>query len=162
MRRTAGRGWAAPGARNAGGAATRARARAVREAIEAAEALARAGVGGPAGGFASGERRCWSSCRGSRGGWARSSGWHGDGKQGERGGAQEQRTRHDKSPKSANGPHYLLNTGFESLNLAPTAAPTFKATSAVIGNLLTVPRMPSVPKYLRVITGNFFGIFYLL
>jgi hypothetical protein len=52
VRRTAGRGWAASGARNAGGVATRARARAVREAIEAAEELARAGVGGPAGGFA--------------------------------------------------------------------------------------------------------------
>ena len=51
MRRTAGRGWEAPWARNAGGAATRARARAVREAIEAAEALTR-GVGGSAGGFA--------------------------------------------------------------------------------------------------------------
>jgi hypothetical protein len=43
----------APRGRTAGqGAATRARARAVRDAIEAAEALARAGVGGPAGGFA--------------------------------------------------------------------------------------------------------------
>lgn len=52
MRRTAGRGWEAPRARNAGGAATRARARAVREAIEAAEALTRAGADGPAGGFA--------------------------------------------------------------------------------------------------------------
>jgi hypothetical protein len=35
-----------------GGAVTRARVRAVREAIEAAETFARAGVGGPAGGFA--------------------------------------------------------------------------------------------------------------
>ncbi len=43
----------APRGRTEGqGAATRARARAVREAIEAVEALARAGVGGPAGGFA--------------------------------------------------------------------------------------------------------------
>ena len=36
---------------NAGGAATQAQARAVREAVEAAEALARSGVVGPAGGF---------------------------------------------------------------------------------------------------------------
>ncbi len=48
-----GRGWEAPRGRTAGqGAATRARAHAVREAIEAAEAFARAGVDGPAGGFA--------------------------------------------------------------------------------------------------------------
>ncbi len=53
MRRTAGRGREAPWARNAGGGATRARAHAVREAIEAAEVLAR-GVVGPAGGFAPG------------------------------------------------------------------------------------------------------------
>ncbi len=41
--------------RNAGGSATRSRVRAVREAVEAAEAFDRAGVGEPAGGFAPAE-----------------------------------------------------------------------------------------------------------
>jgi hypothetical protein len=36
-------------------------------------------------------------------------------------------------------------------NRLPAAMPTFSAVSAVIGQELAIPRIPSVPKYLRVI-----------
>src|SRR4029453_10947868 len=43
-------------------------------------------------------------------------------------------------------------------NWAPAASATLRAMSAVIGSRLAVPRMPSVPKSLRVMGGDYTGM----